>query len=253
MTKWFEHEKDKARGFRLKPPYDNIFIGCDPRDGMTQRSADFFDVFMNVSDTACSTFEPSRPGQHMHWYPVNEMGLWNLSFIFWLKTILDYHYEKGHKIYLHCHAGAYRSPSTGLLWLLSRGCTRDEALEILNERGPAIFRIWESNGNIPKLTYRVFEKMKDHPTWSLGSILHEVERRSWNREIISGDGRKCGLLHKYFWFYYKPKWWARGQWRTFHQWFSGEGWRDGEFKGCTYRYKRKHFWAWAKDAKPAKE
>lgn len=127
-TKWFEHAENKASGYNLKAPYDRIIVGCDPRDGMTKETADSFDVYVNVSDSACSTFEPSRLGQAMHWYPVNECGLWNLSYLFWLKTVLDHHFDAGHRIYLHCHAGAYRSPSAAVLWLQSRGHTPEEAL-----------------------------------------------------------------------------------------------------------------------------
>lgn len=245
--KWYEAEKDEVRGFYLNAPYDNIFVGCDPRDGMSKASADSFDVFMNVSDTACTTFEPSRPGQHMHWYPVNECGRWNLSFFFWLKTILDHHHAKRHRIYLHCHAGAYRSPSTALLWLRSNGHSPEQALSILKERGPGIYRIWGNLDNIPKLAFYVMQLMNEHPKWSLGSILHET-RDYWNREIISGHSRTMGLLHRYFKPYYRVKWFVNGQIRTCKEWLKGEGWRPGESKGCTYRYTRKYFWAWAKNA-----
>lgn len=246
--RWYEHHKNEARGFKLRPPYDRIVVGCDPRDGMTKETADSFDVFMNVSDTACTTFEPSRPGQHMHWYPVNEAGRWNLSYMFWLKTVLDHHYALGHRIYLHCHAGAYRSPSAATLWLLSRGHSPRQALKLCKDKGPGAYRLWRSLDNIPKETERVFRLMNEHPGWSLGGILlHDVGRRSWNHEIIAGHSRTVSLLHHYFWFWYEPKWWLHRQKQDFEYWaVKRYGWYS---EGCgTYYYPRKYFWAWGQNA-----
>jgi hypothetical protein len=180
--KWFEQSENKASGYKLKAPYDNVIVGCDPRDGMTQATADSFDVYINVSDTACTTFEPSRLGQFMHWYPVNECGLWNLSYLYWLKTVMDHHYNAGHRIYLHCHAGAYRSPSAAVLWLQSRGHSPAEALDLGKEKESCLYRLWKSYDNIPKLKDDVFRLMSEHPTWSLGGILHETHDY-WNKEV----------------------------------------------------------------------
>lgn len=250
--KWFEHEKNIAAGFKLKPPYDRIIIGCDPRDGMTKETADSFDVYINVSDSICTTFEPSRPGQFMHWYPVNECGLWNLSYLYWLKTVMDFHYDAGHRIYLHCHAGAYRSPSAALLWLQSRGISPRNALKICKDRGPSIYRIWQGNGNIPKLKDFVFAQMRKYPTWSLASILLQDAPRAehaWNREVLNGDSRTCCLTHHYFWFYYKPKWWFKEKIREFEYWaIKKYGWKRSKY--CTSYYVREHFWAWGENAEP---
>ena len=246
--KWFEHPKDIASGYQLKAPYDRVFVGCDPRDGMTKESADSFDVYVNVSDTACTTFEPSRLGQAMHWYPVNECGLWNLSYLFWLKTVLDHHYDAGHRIYLHCHAGAYRSPSAAVLWLQGRGHTPAEALEFGKEKESALYRLWESYDNIPKLKDKVFSLMREHPTCSLGSILHRTGDYYWNKEILSGHSRTCSILHRYFWFYYKPKWWLKDKKNRTRDWFKGFGYHT---EGCgTWIYKRKNFWDPLQDAEP---
>jgi len=245
--KWFEHPQDEVRGFYLKEPYSRIFIGCDPRDGMTKESADSFDAFINVSDTACTTFEPSKPGQQMHWYPVNEGGLWNLSYLYWLKTVMDHHFDAGHRIYLHCHAGAYRSPSAAVLWLQSRGYSPEDALLLVREKGSALYRLWNSYDNIPKLKDQVFKLMNEHPNWSLGAILHETGDY-WNKEVISGHCRTTGLKHRYFWFYYLPKWWIRNRRDWLKDWLGGKGFYTEGFG--TYIYKRKHFWAWPCNAEP---
>lgn len=246
--KWFEHPETKVRGYNLKPPYSNVFVGCDPCDGMTRAVAADFDAFVNVSDSPCNYFEPMRQGQQMHWYPVNEMGLWNLSYLFWLKKVLDYHYAAGHRIYLHCHAGAYRSPSAAVLWLQSRGHTANEALTLGKESTSTLYRLWDDIGSIPKLKDEVFRLMNEHPTWSLGGILGEASDL-WNHECRGGYYRKLTLLHHYFWFYYEPKWWARNLRRKVTEWFKGYGYHKD---GCaTYLYLRKHYWGKAKEAEPA--
>ncbi len=243
--KWFEAEKDEARGRPMKGQYSNIFIGSSPQDGMTKETADSYDVFVNVSDSICNTFEPSRLGQHMHWYPVNEMGRWNLSYLFWLKNVLDYHYERGHKIYLHCHAGAYRSPSAAVLWLQSRGHSSQEALTLGKEHDSFLYRLWESNGNVPKQKDAMFALMRKNPTWSAGGIMYHLEQ-PWNHEVISGGNRTRHLLRKYFWFYYEPKYVIKGWWSNVKYFFKGNGWKhEGYF---TTHYTRKHFWSWPVNA-----
>ena len=114
---WFKQDETKVRGNYCSPPFDNIFIGSDPQDGMTKEVADSFDAILNVSCTPCSLFHPSRPDQRTYWVPVNEMGVWNYSAIVSACKILDFHHSKGHKIYIHCHAGAYRSPTMVMIWL----------------------------------------------------------------------------------------------------------------------------------------
>lgn len=246
-TKWFEQSETKATWYTLKPPYDRIVVGCDPRDGMTKETADSFDAFVNVSDTACSTFEPSRSNQAMHWYPVNECGLWNLSYLFWLKTVLDHHFDAGHRIYLHCHAGAYRSPSAAVLWLQSRGHPPEEALELGKENGSSLYRLWKSYDNIPKLKDKVFDLMRKHPDYALASILHLTEDH-WNKEILSGHCRKLSLLHHYFWFYYQPKWWIKNKIYNIKSWLKGLGYHTVGIG--TWYYKRKNFFDMPKNAEP---
>lgn len=242
---WYEHEKNEARGFKLRPPYDRIVVGCDPRDGMTKETADSFDVFVNVSDSPCALFEPSRPGQHMHWYPVNECGRWNLSYLFWLKRVLDHHYDAGHRVYLHCHAGAYRSPSAAVLWLQGRGLSYLEAAVIAKEGRLSIFRQWEDLGNVPEGYTKFFERMREHPTQSLAGIMLETEKRLKlfpPLEVIAGENWYYHVRLRLFWWYYEPKWWLKNQLRRLKDWgLNRYGYtRDGI---CTTYYARRYFWS----------
>lgn len=105
----------------VHPDYTNITIGSTPLDGMIKPKAESFDAIINVSHSPEALFEPSRPDQRTYWYPVNEMGEWTYSYFVWLFAILDFHHSKKHKIYIHCHAGVYRSPEAVRLWLFYKG------------------------------------------------------------------------------------------------------------------------------------
>jgi hypothetical protein len=117
--KWYQAKKTKIRGYWLPKPYNNIFIGSDPRDGADKTWADQFNAIVNVSCTQGALFEPSRPEQRTYWYPVNEMGEWSYAYFIYMFKVLSFHHKKKHKIYVHCHAGAYRSPSIVRWWLVA--------------------------------------------------------------------------------------------------------------------------------------
>lgn len=121
----------------MPEPYNNIFIGSDPRDGSTKEWADQFDAIINVSCTQGVLFEPSRVDQRTYWYPVNEIGEWSYAYFIYIFKVIDHHYRAGHKIYIHCHAGAYRSPSIFRWWLVTcENKTLEKANEI--ERGRSL-------------------------------------------------------------------------------------------------------------------
>jgi hypothetical protein len=253
ISSWYSRDKNGVSVYQLKEPYENVYIGSDPRDGMTEETARSFDAIVNVSDTPGVLFEPSFSEQRVYWYPVNEVGRWNLSYLFWLKKIMDHHHFKGHKIYLHCHAGAYRSPSAAILWLQSRGHSAQEALRIGSYRGDDshTYRLWGRYGNIPRTKDTVFETMRKHPSWSLASVLlsnKHWDEDPWNNEICAGDVKKGCLLKKYFWFYYRPKWYLSDLKQKIGWFFKKCGYkREGI---CTHIYGRKYFWAWPKNAEP---
>jgi hypothetical protein len=115
--KWYEHKEVGVRGSWCLEPYGNIFIGSYPMDGATKEWADQFDAVVNVSCNHSTLFEPSRPDQRTYWYPVNECGEWSYAYFALMFKILDYHHGKKHKIFVHCAAGAYRSPSIVFRWL----------------------------------------------------------------------------------------------------------------------------------------
>lgn len=134
--KWFEEVKRHSgvNGSWCEAPYDNIFIGSSPLDGVKSKKwANQFDAIVNVSCTEEALFEPSKQSQRTYWYPVNECGEWSYGFFVWAFKILDFHFEKGHKIYVHCHAGVYRSPSIVKWWLFYKGHGLEDSANIVDK------------------------------------------------------------------------------------------------------------------------
>ena len=257
VNNWHSAEKTEARGHRMRAPYDNVFIGSDPLDGMTPEVAKQYDAIVNVSCTQCAYFYPAFPGQYMHWYPLNEMGYWGYGYLFWIKQVLDFHYDKGHKVYLHCHAGAYRSPTAACLWLMGRGHTLEEAkeIEINNVEHVKSFKedrdgsTWKFTltylfrmGNVPprdKIVefYRRMRERKNPESPSLADVLfHDGKNKdSWienSREVFGEfEHRRDHFLHKTFWFYYQPKWRLKSWW--YAKTFNILGWREDTKDGYS--------------------
>jgi len=128
--RWCDSDHDYARFHPLAEPFGNIFVGSDPSDGMTRETAQSFDVFLNVSDSPSNYFD-GLEGQRMHWTPISEMGYWGYAPLYFCKMVLDHHYKKKDRVYVHCHAGAHRGPMMAMCWLLSNGKTLKEAARII--------------------------------------------------------------------------------------------------------------------------
>ena len=251
--KWCRHRKTKTRSYQLLPPYDNIFVGNDPTDGMTRKYADQFDALVNVSDTMSESLEPSRLGQIMHWSPVHEGGRWNYSYLYWLKKIMDFHYDAGHKIYLHCHAGAYRSPSAAVLWLMSRGLSQRAADRIDHDKPKySLSHMWRRHKQLPPQVDLFFKIMRKHPDYDLASILEPLSKKEpFNSEIHHKVIRNSCLMYRIFWWYYRPRHWLRAQKTKIGYFFKKHGYHESG--ACTWIYNRKHFWAWPRNAEPRDE
>jgi hypothetical protein len=178
--RWCDSPKTEVSLKQMAAPYDNIFVGSDPCDGFSRADAESFQAFLNVSDSECNYFDP-LPGQRMHWHPINEMGYWGYAPLFYCKKVLDYHYGQKNRIYLHCHAGAHRSPMMGFCWLLSRGHTVKDAARILWNGDNPRSGHWEVGAFKRDLTiYRVlprrlmefYRRVKENPTYSLMGYLY---------------------------------------------------------------------------------
>lgn len=258
-VKWYEHPETKSRARRLPPPYDNVYIGNDPRDGMAPEAARSFQAVVNVADTPCGYFEPAYPGQAMHWFPLNEVGYWGYAYLFWIVKVMEHHHALGHRIYLHCHSGAYRSPTAAQLWLLYRGHTDEEVITILFgrehlDRSPGYLERRSTKpfryGNVPPHVRELFLRMRIKPGWALAShLLSNPGPIELSREVY---GRQLWPAWRYqrLWFYYQPKWWINTQRRHLRFWLRGCYRVKDENGNTEYKSKESGFLRWLNCGSP---
>jgi hypothetical protein len=197
---WFKAEKTEVRGYFMQAPYDKIFIGCRPTEGMMKEEADKIDAIVNVSTEPLATFYPSRPDQRTYWYPVIEPGRWSIGYLCWLVRVMDFHYERGHQVYLHCHAGAFRSPSAAVLWLISRGHTQSEAAQLCKEDASDswLFKHWERQGNLPHGWKDMLRLLREDPRVGPEDLEAYGFSNPWDHELTSGHIRRSRLKRHYF-------------------------------------------------------
>lgn len=137
MHPWFDNPEGKVRYVQVEKPYGRVLIGSDPRDGMPWELASKIHAFINVSDSPgtlsyidhVSLPEGYNPAHH--WYPVSELGYWGLGVFYWAAKLFEHYlYNQHHTtVYVHCHAGAHRSPLITALCLFAyrRYATLEEA------------------------------------------------------------------------------------------------------------------------------
>ena len=236
--KWWQHKKTKARKYKLSKPFENIWIGSDPQDGYTPEDAHKFDAILNVSDSECAFFYPSRPGQRMYWSPLNEMGYWGYAHFFYTKKILDFHYDRGETVLVHCHAGAYRSVRTGIWWMVSRGYTLEEAYAL--DWGEPLDELrkkdhWEYSlncdiikGNTPKNLPKLYARMAaSSQTYALGGLcLHGKDGKDEDlldttSDVLSTEERARWKQHARLRWWREFKYWVNEQKARFWRWRKG--------------------------------
>jgi hypothetical protein len=142
----------------------------------------------------------------MYWLPLNEMGYWGYSHFYATKKILDFHYERGDKILVHCHAGAYRSVKTVVWWLVSRGHTYSGACSI--ELGNEVVKESEYDvevGNTPKNLRELYSRMKRFPTYGVQGLTHPGSEALIDKtsDVYSDYYRKHSLKCRL-----KAPWWT---------------------------------------------
>lgn len=224
--KWYEHETTKVRCRQMPAPYENIWIGSDPNDGFTIEDAQSFDTIVNVSDSVCAYLHPARPDQRMHWYPINETAYWTYTPFYVIKHVLDYHYDRKDKIYLHCHAGAWRSPSMFRFWLLSRGVSRQEIMKIHGENfEPWKFKYyWEREGEFPLKIDEFYRRYNSRERHSLYSLLvgDKTDKPLVFSTELYADKLLNRISHRNRWsWYYSIIYWIKERKRRYLAWKSG--------------------------------
>ena len=188
---WYKHKKQASRQTREKIIINGteIITGNDPRDGFTNKIARSFDAWINVSDTPCNSLSSLPWKCERYWFPVAEIHRWTYHHLFWIINVLDSCIEREDikRVYIHCHAGARRSPFSVVLWLVAKyGIKEAVKISILPDRRKDK-KMWReyftrhlTKGGIygeimPEL--ELFCKLIHlNPTYSLESILMNFER-----------------------------------------------------------------------------
>jgi hypothetical protein len=93
-----------------KIPKFNIEIGSHPEDKIFNADIHLenYDVILNVSDNPVYGLNIDTP--KIYWFPINEFGSWSYSAFYWFTNLMDFYIKENKKIYIHCLAGAHRSP-----------------------------------------------------------------------------------------------------------------------------------------------
>ena len=129
-----------------------VFVGMSPSVEHNVYKLEEFEVIINVSDAPFLTFEPK---EHLHknvqvlWFPIQETCEWPLATLDAIVQALQWAHVNHKKVYIHCEAGANRSPTCVNLWhqiftpthtshlldeALAKGTITPYTLEALNHR-----------------------------------------------------------------------------------------------------------------------
>ena len=155
----------------IVPDY-KIVVGGE--DTGTLLSAKTPDVIINVGDYVDGFF--GRRSQFYYWYPINELSKWGYGPFYWSKKILDYHTNRKDSIFLHCAAGAHRSPMILVAWLKSLRLRENQIQDLVFKE---CLTMWEqdvANQTIPGDLMTMYNVMYAHPSWSLMGCLQYMER-----------------------------------------------------------------------------
>lgn len=119
----------EAREIEFQSPYSNVTVGPAPLNYMDVETASKYNVFINVAENSEYSLLKNREGitQKCLWFPIDETTSWNEISINNSVKALDFHYNEGSKVYLHCNKGVNRSPSIAMIWLMSRKHNLEES------------------------------------------------------------------------------------------------------------------------------
>ena len=133
---------------------------------------------INVSDSACATFDYQKAGIPSFWFPINEIGAWGYSPFFGTLRVVNEYYKGDKPVLIHCHAGANRSPSVAFAILLTKGYTAKEAEESLQYKElEKVFNRNVERKHIPVNTIEVLKKAdeSEYSTTSLHGVLANLD------------------------------------------------------------------------------
>jgi protein-tyrosine phosphatase len=167
-TNWFNCKKDEARiTYSPREPYEFLNVGTNPLDGMTLKTAQKYDIFLNVALESLYSHDAIKPKQNTKYFhvPINEDNFWGYEPFLKTKIILDKAFEGGEKTYLHCHSGANRSPTIALFWIFSKEGNLYRACSKLSNNPTNLMKriaFYQNLNFIPKELEKFYERYEKY-------------------------------------------------------------------------------------------
>lgn len=171
-----------------KVPSLKIEIGDHPiiyADHEPESRVEKYDSIFNFSDEApYGLSKNDYPKTEIHWSPINEFGYWTYQPFYFIVPLMDNAVERGRNIYVHCHAGAHRSPLMTYLYLRSLGHTPEEAYAlfddkyvVLGEKNNWLEETFQNDVEYGRIPADVVEFMKDVRTHKDRSLMGLLKMR----------------------------------------------------------------------------
>jgi hypothetical protein len=186
-------------------PSLKISIGNHPEIYPEDRDIIYdYDTIINVSDDPFKSLARKNQSTlcQIHWFPINEFGYWTYQPFFWIAHILMDNIDKENKVYLHCHAGAHRSPMMAYVYLRGLGNSPDEAFKLFEEHTDIdlkdksanwleeIFKNDVEYGRIPEDIVEFMKFVLKNPTRSLMEVMHDRDVLDLPQKTIDQQGKQ---------------------------------------------------------------
>jgi len=163
-----------------------------------------YDTIINVSDDPFKTLTRKNQSNmcQTHWFPINEFGYWTYQPFFWIAHILTENVDKDNRIYLHCHAGAHRSPMMAYVYLRALENSPDEAFKLFKEHDGVDMKVKSANwleeifqndveyGRIPEDIIEFMKYVLANPEQSLMEVMHKRNVLDLPQKTIDKNKKK---------------------------------------------------------------
>lgn len=143
-----------------------------------------YDVFVNVSDSPIYSFE----GKEVYWCPINEFGTWGYSVFYWFVHVMNRAIKEKKRIYVHCFAGAHRSPMMVYLYIRSLGYSKKDTLKIFDNGDDWIEIAFTNDINAGRIQKDIIEFMKvvhENPQLGMYDIFKKRDKFEYpNKSLV---------------------------------------------------------------------
>ena len=171
-----------------KVPSLKLEIGDHPiiyADHEPESRVDKYESIFNFSDEPpYGINKKAHPETEVHRHPINEFGYWTYQPFFFMVHLMDDAVARDRNVYVHCHAGAHRSPMMTYLYLRSLGNSPDEAYAlfddkyvVLGEKSNWLEETFQNDVEYGRIPADIVEFMKDVRKNKDISMMHVMKKR----------------------------------------------------------------------------